>query len=169
MKILHFILASVMLCSATVHAQPKVYVRSNGQFVANGNEYPRGFWVPTIRDAEEVFTNPIALEAYQKHITYGKWFAALNWGALGAMLTYTIITAGGDDWDGGVALLIFAVPWTAGAFFGLASNQQLIKAINIMNGVPTNEAHFNSLGVKSLLAANTKTDGVKVPLFTYSF
>ena len=137
MKLFALVLA-VALGSAA-YAQPNAYFRSNGQFVAGGNEYPRNFWTGGLKDADEVFkVHPEALKAYDAHLEYAKWFGILNWGALGALAIYAV--AAGDDYEGGVGALVFAVPWISGIFVGAKSQAQLIKAVNIVNGVPVNQA-----------------------------
>jgi hypothetical protein len=148
------------LIATGANAQPKVYVRSDGQFVANGNEYARGFWIPTINGAEDVFAgNPEALEQYQEHLKWGRWFGYFNWGAIGAFAVYA--AASGDDYEGGTGLLVFGVPWVTGLFIGAKSNRHLLRAINMANGVPAKQALTNPYQYNS--------KSLNVPLLAWSF
>ena len=161
-----FLVFSLMFSGLFVSAEPAVYVRSNGQFVAGGNEYPRGFWVPVVSNAESFFaTNAIALENYKEHVRYGRWFGILNWGALGAYLTYAAIASGNDNYDAGVGLTVFFVPWVTGIFMGAKSQKALMKAMNIMNGVPPTEARYQILPTRSL----AQNSNVTAPIFAWSF
>lgn len=168
MKIFNYFLAFVLACSSNwAWAEPKIYIRSDGQFVANGNEYARGFWIPKIYNAEEVFAgHPIAAEAYEMHKKRAVWFSALNWGAVGAAGVYAIISSGGDDFDSGTFWTIFFIPWVGGLFAGASSNRHLIKAINIVNGVAAESAEFRQPAHHPTQVA--KRD-VTLPVFTYSF
>lgn len=168
MKLLNWILATTMTFSSSwAWAEPKIYIRSDGQFVANGNEYARGFWIPKIYNAEEVFAaNPVAAEAYEMHKKRAVWFAALNWGAVGAAGTYAIISSAGDDFDSGTFWTIFFIPWVGGLFAGASSNRHLIKAMNIVNGVPAESAQFRiPIHHPTQLAKSEFT----LPVFTYGF
>ena len=100
MTALKFLLALTLTFSSSfVFAEPNIYIRSDGQFVAGGNEYARGFWWPKIYDAEEVFAgNAVAAEEYEMHKSRAKWFGILNWGAAGAAITYAL-AARGDNYS----------------------------------------------------------------------
>jgi hypothetical protein len=128
--------------ASTALAEPAVYLRSDGQFVANGNEYPRGFWVPAVQGADEVFTSSEALNEYRLHIEDAKWFSGLTWGAVGAVLAFTLLAS---HPDGGVALAVFALPFAGGAYAGMKSNQHLFKAINLQNGIPPTQAELSPM------------------------
>ena len=150
--------AMIALNPVTALAQPAAYIRSNGQFVGNGSEYPRGFWVPAVRDAEEVFSvSPEAAEQYRKHRTAAKWFGILNWGALGAFVLYSVISSSSDSYDSGTGVVIFALPWVGGIYMGAKSSRHLLKAMNIVNGVPVDQARTRPM--------NT----LHVPLLAWSF
>lgn len=158
---------SLTFSSSFVFAEPAAYIRSDGQFIANGNEFPRGFWWPKIYDAESVFSvNPEAAEAYEIHKTRAKWFAFLNWGAAGAAITYSLVANGNDSFDRGTFWAIFLIPWIGGLFAAGSSNRQLIKAINIVNGVPVDRAQFKLLPSNPTQLAKTE---VSLPVFAWSF
>ena len=130
-----------LLFSGSAFAEPRVYVRSNGQFVNQGNEYPRGFWLPAVRGADDVFRqNPEAYQEYLDHVADARWFSILNWGALGAFIAYTAISSGADNYNGGLGLAIFVVPWIGGIVMAAKSNKHLLRAINLVNGVPPAQA-----------------------------
>ncbi len=166
MKILKYVLAfSLSFSSSLAWAEPKIYIRSDGQFVANGNEYARGFWIPKIYDADEVFAgNPAAAEAYEMHKKRAVWFSALNWGAVGAAGTYAIIA--GDDFDSGTFWTVFLIPWIGGIFAGASSNRHLIKAINLVNGVPAEKARWKVPVHHPTQLAKSE---FSLPILTYSF
>lgn len=161
----YFLALSLTFSSAMAFAEPAIYIRSDGQFIANGSEYPRGFWVPQVYDAESVFSvDPAAAEAYELHKTRAKWFAILNWGAVGAAVTYTI--AAGDDYDRGTMWAVFLIPWIGGIFCGASSNRQLMKAMNIVNGVPADRAQFK---MQPQNAFQVSKADFSLPLFAFSF
>jgi hypothetical protein len=168
MKMFTMMLAAVFTLSSTAMAAPAVYVRSNGQFVANGNEYKRGFWIPAVEDADEVFrSNPEAYREYQDHITDARWFGILNWSAIGAFAAYALISSSADRYNGTAGFLIFFVPWFSGLVAATQSNRHLIKAINIMNGVPATEAALD--GTPRFEARATGQAGVQLPLLSWEF
>lgn len=161
MRIVSLILVPLLISSplAASAAEPTAYLRSNGQFVSRGTEYKRTFWVPAVRDADEAFqSNYEALEEYHKHVEAARWFTILNWGALGAFVTYTAIASANDSFNGLAGALIFFIPWTGGAIMLAKSNQHLLRAINLVNGVPAPQAHQRERGFT-----------LKVPLLAYSF
>jgi hypothetical protein len=148
-----FVLSFASLASL---AEPTVYIRSNGQFVSRGTEYPRSFWVPAVRGAGEAFqSNYEALQEYELHVRDAKWFAGLNWGALGALVLYSAISSSTDSFNGLAGALIFFVPWTAGAVMLAKSNQHLLRAVNLMNGIPPAQARGPS--------------ALRVPLLAWTF
>jgi hypothetical protein len=172
--LLSFVLTAALTVTSTAasaasDAGPRVYIRSNGQFVAGGNEYPRSFWVPVIRGADEVFAvSPEAAEEYRLHVKDGEWFAVLNWGALGVFLTYVAVS--GDDYDGGVGLALFAAPWIGGIIMATKSNQHLLKAINLVNGVPASEARWTPVEpVSRGTSAVPGAHALMVPLLAWQF
>lgn len=160
-------LAFVFTLSSTAMAAPNVYVRSNGQFVANGNEYKRGFWVPAVEDADEVFrSNPEAYREYQDHITDARWFSILNWGAVGAFALYASISSGANRYNGTAGLLVFFVPWIGGIFAAAKSNRHLLKAMNLMNGVPSSEAMLDGT---PRFEPGSKDVAFQAPILSWSF
>lgn len=168
MKIFSMMLAAVFTLSSTAMAAPAVYVRSNGQFVANGNEYKRGFWVPAVEDADEVFrSNAEAYREYQDHITDARWFSILNWGAVGAFAAYAIISSSADRYNGTAGFLVFFVPWFGGVVAATKSNRHLLRAMNIMNGVPAAEASLDGTPRFERRAQNDAS--VQFPLLSWSF
>ena len=155
--------------SAFAKAEPTVYIRSDGKFVGQGEEYKRGFWIPVVQDAEPLFgADPEALYYYRKHVRYGKWFTALNWGAVGAFLTYSIVTANDPayDYNAGTGFAIFLAPWLIGGVMGMESQQALVKAVNIMNGVPGDKAQQHFLNSP---ATRVASGGVFAPIWAWSF
>ncbi len=144
-------------------AEPKIYIRSDGQFVADGNEYPRGFWVPVIEGAENVFSvHPEAQKSYEEHKRMGRWFGILNWGSVGLLAVYAV--ASGDNFDTGVGLAVFFVPWIAGLFVGANSQKHLLRAINIVNGVSPEQA-----GIRFLKPPALKSSSLTLPVLAWSF
>ncbi len=114
--------------------------------------------MPVVRDAGEVFnSNFEALEEYQKHVSAGRWFSWLNWGAVGAYVLYASISSANDNYKrlGGLRDLLRAVG--AGAYMLGKSNAHLLRAVNLMNGVPPPRR-----GVPGAAA-------VRLPLFAWSF
>ncbi len=168
MNLIKYLLALSLTFSSTVaFSEPAVYVRSDGQFVAGGNEYARGFWWPKVYDAESVFAgNAAAAEAYEIHKERAKWFAILNWGAAGAAITYSVVANSGDNFDRGTFWAIFLIPWIGGLFAGGSSNRQLIKAINIINGVPAERALFKLAPQNPTQLAKAE---LSLPVFAWSF
>ena len=157
MRYLKLFLSLILAGGATAgFAEPTAYIRSNGQFVSRGTEYPRSFWVPVVRDAGEAFqSNYEALQEYELHVRDGKWFAGLNWGALGAFVIYSVVSSSNDSFNGLAGALIFFVPWTAGAVMLAKSNQHLLRAVNLMNGIAPTQARGPA--------------AVRVPLLAWTF
>jgi hypothetical protein len=150
------ILSLITAWPAAVLAEPAVYIRSNGQFVAHGTEYRRSFWVPVVRDAGPVFeANFEALDEYNKHVSAGRWFSWLNWGAVGAYVLYASISSASDTYNGWAGFFIFFVPWTGGAYMLGQSNAHLLRAVNLANGVASPQAQ--------------RPSGLRIPLLAWSF
>ncbi|MGE0762805.1 MAG: hypothetical protein AB7N80_05960 [Bdellovibrionales bacterium] len=170
MRVFSMILALILaISSCGVVAEPTVYFRSNGKFVGQGEEYKHGFWIPVLHDAEPLFSSdPRALHYYKQHVRYGKWFAALNWGAVGAYLTYAIATISDSsyDYNFGTGLAIFFVPWLIGGAVGAESRRSLVKAMNIINGVAPDQARQQFLSLPKTQVAGLD---LVAPIWAWSF
>ncbi len=148
--------------SISAVAGPRVYFRSDNKTIYNNKTYEFGFWVPKLQDADEIFSNsPEAARFYQEHVSHAKTFAAFNWGALGAVLVYG---AAAKQYNRDTALAVFAVPWIIGIVYAGKSQKALIKAFNVSNGVPSDQASLE-LTPPAKVAANS----LQVPLWAWSF
>lgn len=159
MRALALISVITFFLAQPAFAEPHVYFRSNGEFVSKGKTYKSGFFMPYLMDADEVFkSNPKALAEYEAHVHDAKWAGILNWGALGVFLVYSVATTSSGSYDSGTGLTIFAIPWFGGIYMASQAGSHLLKAVNIVNGVPAEEAR-----------RERSTEALQLPILAWSF
>jgi hypothetical protein len=162
MKILVIALLSVCFVAQGVLAAPAIYFSTARQkVIANGKEYVPNFWTARVDMGETFKNNPDAQKEYDLYQTRIKIFPWLNYGALAALLTYSIATDS-DNYRSGTALTLFFVPWISGLFVVGSAQTHLTRAINIYNGVPAQDAQ-----TKPML--QNRSYALAVPIFNYSF
>jgi hypothetical protein len=149
----HFLIIALVI-SAQSLAAPAAYINSKRELVVNGKVAPLKFWSASYDVGDGFATNPLADKYFQDHKYYGRMFSILNWGALGAALTYSASTVGSGSYNSGTFWTIFLIPWLGGIYAANQSQTDLIRAINIYNGVSEYEAFFRSKRNYNLLSKN---------------
>jgi len=158
-------------------AEPRVYVTSHFKIIADGTEIHCSWWSTRCDFGHYFDENADAkteYDKYQKIAAYSPW---LRWAAVAAFLAYGIYELGSDhNWDFGTSVVVFGVPWLGGAWISGAATSHLIHAVNLMNGVPPENASsrtFRDTRSADRLAA-LEIRGGNVPmyrttLFQYTF
>ena len=122
-------------------AEPRVYLTSKFQFVADEKPVHCNWWNDTCEFGNFFQDSPEARGEYAQFLDLAQWTPYLRWGAVGLLLGYSVITLGSDhNFDGGSAAAFFLVPWITGIIVSNRAKAHLVRAINIINGVPPEQA-----------------------------
>ena len=135
-------------------ASPAAYLNSNHEMIVNGKTAEFAFWSGSYDVGEGFASNPLANKYYEEHKHYGRLFSILNWGALGAALTYSASTVGSGSYNSGTFWTIFLIPWLGGIYCAGESQKNMTKAINIYNGVPEDQAEFRQKNNRNQFSKN---------------
>jgi hypothetical protein len=163
--------AVIGLNATTASAEPRVYLTSQVKMIADGKEITCSWWNDRCEFGTFFDDSTDARAEYQKYQKIAYWTPYLRWGAIGLFVGYSIIKLSSDGtYDSGAALAFFIVPWVASQVVSFHATRHLLRAINIMNGVATDQAS-NSGPAFPPLANNreNRTDLVRTTLFQYSF
>jgi len=136
------ILFALLLVSYSVvaFAAPATYMNSERELLIDGKKYEMHFWRGGFDLGDALAKNPVAQAEYAQYEKLLCWSSGLNWGALAAGLTYAVSNS--STFNSGTFWTIFLVPWIAGIVVHVKADTHFIKAMNIYNGVPPDQAEF---------------------------
>jgi hypothetical protein len=121
---------------------PKAYIRSDQHLILNGHKYHRQFFTGSFSVDNGFSDNPEAAEEYRLHRVWGYWGGGFVWGSLLTLVGYTVVAVNNNSYSGDVAFFLFWLPeFIFGGFALGKSHMHLLRAINIYNGIPSNQAN----------------------------
>lgn len=142
-------LFTLFIQSWTFAAPPEVYIRSNRDIVVKGQSVSPSFFSGIYDLGDQLSSNALAQELYLKHRRQGVWGAVFNWGAVASSVTYAVVV---DDFNAAAFWAIFLLPWFTGLIFAVNSQQNLVKAINVYNGISLDQAQSRPWSVSPVMA-----------------
>ncbi len=140
MKKSAFVLSLILVFTVEAAiAAPNAYLRSDGDVFVKGTVYKRTFW-SGYDLSQSLADNPEAQAFYEKHRRSAEWGSVFVWGGLAAALGYSLSTVNSGNYNSNTYWMIFGIPFTIGIFFGAHSHRSLMRAINVYEGVPSEQA-----------------------------
>lgn len=141
MRRLLLILIGLSVCSQAPAEIPAVYLRSDNHVIIDHHAFSPEFFTGRFDLGERLASNSEAQQEYLMHRKLGLWGGIFLWGSLVTLSTYTLIAINNNSYSPDVAIWLCFIPeFLAGALMLGASRYHLLKAVNLYNGIPNDQA-----------------------------